>query len=923
MAEIFDDLRLNIEKALRDADEFGRALDRAVGDVEIRIDPQQLQAAQTAARNLGNELEATEDSARILNTETDEFEQKLRGAERAAERLNTEMTSVALSAGRAEVDVRDLARALDISEDEARRLAAEVLDAQAAANRLNDAAKATAQSLGLSEDEARRFANSLEKAARESDDINTGGKQLVSTFGNLRTIALGVTAAISAIGIGRGISLAARGAQAAVTEFARLNESANAVKVIFDEGAEAIFAFGETATRSVLLSRQAFQEAVVPIGAVLRNFGFDARDAASASIELIERAADLASVMNTDVSQALLAINAALVGQVEPLRRFGGEISQARVEAFAFATGLAQSGEVLDQATLVQARLGLILQDTAFAAGDVANTIDEYANANRAAKASVEEFSADIGEQLLPAFEGILNLVPDILDGLRFLIPAFGEAAGAARDFFDSIDPGEDEGRGDPFGGFFAGLRGGAEVVGEAFAGFADLGTFIGSTLLLDFEAAGRASERFGRRIDTVAIAIGRVAAADVVTETGDRLRGFAEGLSFVGRETESIETFTRAFSDFGIALNLTVPELREIIPQIIEQAQNLGLSSLEIDFLTDALQRLDVSLVETEPRLLQLAGGVEAVEAALTRAPPAFTNFVNQVGEFDEGIQTFAERISTAIETVTNSLDPFAGAATKTETSATEFFNTLVSQVETKAETAAGLIKLIDLGFEDLALSIGAEAAKGTDVTNLIDEFLANQGLSQKAEDILDGLATETVSKFNAEAVEALGSEALAIDQADALVSLIEAGLIDQPTVLDALSRAAIANANAFAADFGEAMVTTEPALASASADSIERALVNGALGMNVQELANALNIPLQQAALAIRLQISPDQIIIPNIAAPVIVSGGGKQFASGGITQNFNVFNAPAIDPASSIEQGAQIAGAIGGSLIGFTPE
>ncbi len=60
----------------------------------------------------------------------------------------------------------------------------------------------------------------------------------------------------------------------------------------------------------------------VPIGALLQNMGMGLDATADNTTKLTQRAADMASVFNVDVSEALGAIQAGLRGEADPLERF-------------------------------------------------------------------------------------------------------------------------------------------------------------------------------------------------------------------------------------------------------------------------------------------------------------------------------------------------------------------------------------------------------------------------------------------------------------------------------------------------------------------------------------------------------------------------------------------------------------------------
>jgi len=206
-----------------------------------------------------------------------------------------------------------------------------------------------------------------------------------------------------------GAAAAAAFSVSAVKNAIDLGESINAVSQVFDDATSKIIDFGKTAAEQAGLSRAAFNTAVTPIGALLRNVGFSADEAADSSINLGKRAADLASVFNTDLNEALTAIQAGLRGEADPLERFGVGLNEASVQAYAVKKGISAAGAEMTAAQKTTARLGLLFEQTDRFAGDFVNTADQAANKARILSARFENQSAIIGAKLLPAWELLLN----------------------------------------------------------------------------------------------------------------------------------------------------------------------------------------------------------------------------------------------------------------------------------------------------------------------------------------------------------------------------------------------------------------------------------------------------------------------------------------------------------------------------------
>ena len=215
----------------------------------------------------------------------------------------------------------------------------------------------------------------------------------------------------------------------AVKAASDLAESMNAINVVFKESAGVVEAFGETAAESAGLSQRAFNEAVIPIGQLLGNFGFSADLAADAVIDLTQRAADLGSVLNVDTAVALDKFQKGLAGESEPLKAFGVDVSVAAIKAEALALGLIKSGEEMSKSVRAQAALSIIMRETSFAAGDFANTLEtSLPNQLKQLKADAEDVAAALGTAMLPA-------LLDVVGGVQGMVDKFTDLSVAQQEF--------------------------------------------------------------------------------------------------------------------------------------------------------------------------------------------------------------------------------------------------------------------------------------------------------------------------------------------------------------------------------------------------------------------------------------------------------------------------------------------------------
>jgi len=190
-----------------------------------------------------------------------------------------------------------------------------------------------------------------------------------------------------------------------------MEESINAVNVVFGEAADVIHKFGTDSATSVGLSTAAFNQMATQTGALLKDTGLSMDDVAGQTNDLATRAADLASVFNTDVNDALSAINQAIRGETEAIRRYTGDVTDATLGQFLLAKGIEGSVSEMDQQQKRLLRVQVLMAQTAFATGDFANTSDSLANSIRIAKGELTNVAAELGTTLIPAVTAVVGFL--------------------------------------------------------------------------------------------------------------------------------------------------------------------------------------------------------------------------------------------------------------------------------------------------------------------------------------------------------------------------------------------------------------------------------------------------------------------------------------------------------------------------------
>jgi len=134
-------------------------------------------------------------------------------------------------------------------------------------------------------------------------------------------------------------------------------------------------------------------------------------------------AVDLASFYNVADDDALRALQTGLLGNTEPMRKFGVIINEATLEQEAMRLGLGRTTAEMSEQEKVLLRLSLVLGQTTDSHGDAIRTIGEFDNQLKALQADIVNLSTEIGGMLLPTARGLVGWARQLTEGLQDLSP--------------------------------------------------------------------------------------------------------------------------------------------------------------------------------------------------------------------------------------------------------------------------------------------------------------------------------------------------------------------------------------------------------------------------------------------------------------------------------------------------------------------
>lgn len=138
------------------------------------------------------------------------------------------------------------------------------------------------------------------------------------------------------------------------------------------------------------------------------SFGLASDKAYVLSKNLTQLAYDEGSYWNKGVAETFTAMSSAISGEIEPIRRLGIDLTQARLQQELLALGFNKQVSSLSQADKAVLRYIAIMKQTANVQGNLAQTIQSPANQIKILKAQLDMLAKSVGSLLYPALKSIL-----------------------------------------------------------------------------------------------------------------------------------------------------------------------------------------------------------------------------------------------------------------------------------------------------------------------------------------------------------------------------------------------------------------------------------------------------------------------------------------------------------------------------------
>lgn len=173
---------------------------------------------------------------------------------------------------------------------------------------------------------------------------------------------------------------------------------------------------------------------------ISKSFGAASGTAYTMSKALTQLTYDISSLYNLKIDEALNKTRSALVGEIEPIRALGKDLSVANLKLLATELGITANVDAMNQSEKAMLRTISLLRQSKSAMGDMARTLEQPANQFRILKAQLTLLSRAIGDLFLPLVQKTLPYMIAFVKVGQRIVSAFAALAGFELPKFDYAD---------------------------------------------------------------------------------------------------------------------------------------------------------------------------------------------------------------------------------------------------------------------------------------------------------------------------------------------------------------------------------------------------------------------------------------------------------------------------------------------------
>ena len=257
--------------------------------------------------------------------------------------------------------------------------------------------------------DTREFERNMRNATKQGSGF-AGTMERQLTAG---TVALGNLAADAAKSVARAVTGIVRDA---FSFTGQLEQNIGGAEAVFKDFSANIQANAQTAYKTAGLSVSDYLAEANKMGSLLQGMGFTVGESFDTSVQWMQRAADVASIMGIDVSSAMQSIEGAAKGNFTMMDNLGVAMNDTALKAYALENGLIKTDKEwakIGQQQKIAAAFSMFMDKTSEYAGNYAKENDTLAGSMTTLSAAWENLLSGAGDT--EAFSDVLASAVDVI----------------------------------------------------------------------------------------------------------------------------------------------------------------------------------------------------------------------------------------------------------------------------------------------------------------------------------------------------------------------------------------------------------------------------------------------------------------------------------------------------------------------------
>lgn len=295
-------------------------------------------------------------------------------------------------------------------------------------DRLNPRLRSLATSANALRMAFRGMPASLRTVASATRTVTSANRSLDASMRSARTSSMGFLGKLTLLNAGAMVVY--DGLVGCINEVNTYIESMNLFEASMGKYTESATEFGMKVQDAMGIDFGEWARNQGVFQTLITGMGAAADKASVMSQQLTQLGYDIASFYNINVEDAMLKIQSGIAGELEPLRRLGWDLSDARMNIELTRLGIDASTRDMSQAEKVALRYYLIMNQVTQTHGDMARTIASPANQLRVLQAQLTLAARAIGSLFIPALNAILPYAIGAVKAIRMVAEAIANFLG-------------------------------------------------------------------------------------------------------------------------------------------------------------------------------------------------------------------------------------------------------------------------------------------------------------------------------------------------------------------------------------------------------------------------------------------------------------------------------------------------------------